>query len=105
MVPFDSLPRMMVVQLMITVVFYINAFAWQKGVSQILSPLTIVEGTALDYNLHFRVIFGEFVQTYEGTSNDMAPRCVDAIALGPNGNLQGGIRCFSLATGKVLQRQ
>ena len=45
------------------------------------------------------------MQTHEGTRNDVAPRCVDAIALGPNGNLQGGIRCFSLGTGKTLQRQ
>ena len=70
-----------------------------------MSPLAIVEGTVLDYNLHFRVIFGEFLQTYEGARNDMTSRCVDAIALGPNGNLQGGIRCFSLSTGRVLQRQ
>ena len=105
MLPFDSLPRMMVVHLLITVVFYINAFVWKKGVSKFLSPLAIVEGTVVDYNLHFKVIFGEFVQTYEGTKNDMGARCVDAIALGPNGNLQGGIRCFSLATGRILHRQ
>ena len=53
-------------------------------------PLAIVEGVSLDYNLHFRVIFGEFVQTYEGTRNDMTSRCVDAIALEPTGNLRGG---------------
>ena len=35
----------------------------------------------------------------------MTARTVDAIALGPNGNLQGGIRCFSLASRKILQRQ
>ena len=61
MQPHDSLPRMMVVHLLITVVFYINAFAWYSGVSQILSPLAIVEGISVDYNLHFRVIFGEFL--------------------------------------------
>ena len=31
-------------------------------------------------------------------------RTIDAVALGPNGNLQGSIRCFSLDTGKILQR-
>ena len=105
MLPYDSLPRMMVVHLMITVLFYANAFDWLSGVSKILSSLTIVEGVVLDYELHFRVIFGEFVQTYEGTRNDMTARTVDALALGPNGNLQGGIRCFSLASGRVFQRQ
>jgi len=102
---YNSFPRMMVVHLMITVIFYINAFVWRSGVSQVLSPLVIVEGLVVDYNLHFKVIFREFLQTYEGTKNDMIPRTIDAIALGPNGNLQGGIRCFSLATGKVLQHQ
>ena len=87
MLPYDSLPRMMVVHLLITVVFYINAFVWQDGVSKILSPLAIVEGIVLDYNVHFRVIYGEFLQTYEGTHNDISPRTIDAMALGPNGNL------------------
>ena len=102
--PYDSLPRMMVVHLMITVIFYINTFVWKSGTSKILSPLTILEGIMLDYNLHFRVIFSEFVQTYEGTRDDMIARTVDPLALGPNRNLQGGIRCFSLVTGYVLQQ-
>ena len=67
--------------------------------------MSLVEGIVLDFNLHFRVMFGEFVQTYEGTSNTMVPRTVDAIALGPSGNLQGGVHCFSLLTGRVLDRQ
>jgi len=104
MLPFDVLPRMAVVHLMKTVIFYVNAFVWLKGVSQTLSPLSIVEGTVLDFNLHFKVIFGEFVQTCEGTDNTMKARTVDALALGPNGNLQGGIRCYSLDSGKILQR-
>ena len=56
---FDYLPRMMVVHLMKKIVFYVNAFVWKRGVSQIMPPLTIVECAILDYALHFRVIFGE----------------------------------------------
>ena len=70
-----------------------------------LSPLTIVEGVAVDYNLHFQVMFGDFVQTYEGTRNDVTLRTIDALGLVPNGNLQGGVHCFSLGTGRVLNRQ
>jgi hypothetical protein len=84
--------------------FYINAFIWKKGVSPFLSPLTILEGVVLDYNLHFQVIFGEYAHTYEVTTNDMKRRTVGAIALGPTGNLQGGIRFYSLITGRILQR-
>ena len=60
MLPFNSLLRMMAMHLMKTVVFYANEFAWRRGMSQITHPITIVEGGALDFNLHFRVIFGEF---------------------------------------------
>ena len=96
---------MMVAHLMITVKFYFNALAWMNLVFKFLSPLNIAEGTALDYHLKFRVACGEFLQTHEGTSNGMTLRTIDAVALGPNTNLQGVIRCFSLATGKVFQRQ
>jgi hypothetical protein len=104
MLPFDTLPRMVVIHLLITVMFYINAFVWRKGVSQYLSPLTILEGIVLDYNLHFQVIFGEYAHTYEDTTNTMKSRTVGSIALGPNGNLQGGVRFYSLITGKILNR-
>ena len=104
MLPFDNLPRIMVIHLLVTVMFYINAFVWKRGVSPFLSPLTILEGVVLDYNLHFQVIFGEYVHTYEVTTNDMKRRTVGAIALGPTGNLQGGVRFYSLITGRILQR-
>ena len=104
MLPFDFMPQTMVIHLLTTVVFYINAFVWREGVSQFLPPITIVEGLPLDFNKHFHLIFGEYVHTYEGTTNDMKERTVGAIALGPSGNFQGGIRCYSLLTGKVLLR-
>jgi len=77
----------MVVHLMKTVLFYINVFIWLKGIFQILSPLSIVEDTILDFDLYFKVIFGEFLQMYEGSDNTMKARTIDDIALGPNGNL------------------
>jgi hypothetical protein len=59
MLPFDNLPRIMVIHLLKTVMFYIIAFIWKKGVSPFLSPMTILEGVVFDYNLHFQVIFSE----------------------------------------------
>ena len=44
------------------------------------------------------------MHTYEGTENKMKLDTVGALALGPSGNLQGGVRCFSLQTGRVLHR-
>eukprot|EP00536_Pseudo-nitzschia_multiseries_P010625 jgi/Psemu1/203784/e_gw1.332.17.1 len=104
MLPFNKLPKRMIIALAQCTVFYINAFPWPDGVSQELSPLTIVEGRTLLYNLHFQVIFGEYAQTYEGTDNTMNSRTVGAIALGPSGNLQGGVRLYSLLTGRYLDR-
>ena len=34
----------------------------------------------------------------------MKPQTIGAIALGPSGNLQGGVRFFSLNTGKIINR-
>ena len=67
-------------------------------------PMTIIEGTLIDLNLHFRVTHGGFVQTYEGLDKTVSLSTTDAITLVPCGNFQGGIRCFSVVTGRVLQR-
>ena len=101
--PFNYLPRMMVVQLILTVVFYVNALVQKKGVSQVLLRLTIAEWIFLDFNLHFYVIFGKFLQIYEDTNNAIESRTINTIALGTHSNLQGYIRYFSLVTGKVLK--
>ena len=94
----------MVIHLMITVNFYINTFVWRKGISQILPPLTIVKGLVPDANKHFHILYGEYCNTYEGTTNTMELRTVGALALESTGNTQGGVRCYSLRTGKILNR-
>ena len=43
------------------------------------------------------------MKMYEGTRNDTSPKIIDGITLGPNSNLQVGIRCFSLATDRMLK--
>ena len=68
---------------MITVNFYMNTFVLQKGISQILPPLTIVKGLVPDANKHFHILYGEYCNTYEGTTNTMELRTVGALALGP----------------------
>ena len=100
-IPFDKIPQQMVVEMLRCIVFYLNAFPWSNGVSQTMSPLTLLEGTYLDYNLHFQVIFGEYGMVYDGTDNTMNPRMTGAIAMGPSGNHQGGTKWFSLLTGRI----
>ena len=89
---------------MLTVSFYVNAFSPKSGISDHMSPMTIVEGVKLDYNKHFKVILCEYAQTFEGLDNTMKKQTIGAIALGPAGNLQGGVRFFSLKTGRILNR-
>ena len=50
------------------------------------------------------MILREFLQRNEGNDNDMKLRSIDALALGPNGNLQVGMGYFILVSGKLLQR-
>ena len=89
---------------MLTVSFYVNAFLLKSGISDHMSPMTIVKGVKLDYKKHFKVILGEYAQTFEGSDNTMKERTIGAIALGPSGNLQGGVRFFSLKSGLILNR-
>ena len=60
MLSYKTMLRMMVIHLVLTVTFYVYAFVWKRDVSQILPPVTILEGIALDYILLFQVIFGEY---------------------------------------------
>ena len=60
-----SLPKTVVMHIIFTVNFYVNSFVWRRGVSQIIPLIIIVEGTVIDFEKHFRVIFGEYCHTYE----------------------------------------
>ena len=89
---------------MLTVSFYVNAFSPKSRISDHMSPITIVEGVKLVYNKHVKVIPGKYSQTFEGLDNTMKEQTIRAITLGPAGNLQGGVRFFSLKTGQILNR-
>eukprot|EP00536_Pseudo-nitzschia_multiseries_P019053 jgi/Psemu1/58689/gm1.58689_g len=69
--PFDWLPKRMVVEMVRTIVFYQNAFPWARGVSNTIAPTTIVTGMAPDYNRHFHTPFGTYAQTRNETTNTM----------------------------------
>ena len=50
--PFKRLPARMVIELVQRVVFWLNAFPHQNGVSDTMSPRTIITGRHVDYNKH-----------------------------------------------------
>ncbi|KAI2514249.1 Reverse transcriptase (RNA-dependent DNA polymerase) [Fragilaria crotonensis] len=83
----------------------IKDFPAHDGISDTLSPRSIIHGSHIDFNKHARLEFGAYVQAHEEHDNIMATRTTGAIALRPTtGNAQGGYYLYSLSTGRVLKR-
>jgi hypothetical protein len=85
----------------------LNQFQAQNGVSEFLSPLTIMTGRpSPDYN-DMRIEFSAYAQVFEDSNpaNTAKARTTGAIALTPAGNAQGGFYFLSLVTGRRLARQ
>jgi hypothetical protein len=102
--PFQKIPSRMVVELIYYSVFWLNTFPARDGISDILSPRSIVTGSQIDFNKHCKLEFGAYVQAHEEHDNTMTTRTTGAIALRPTGNAQGGYFLYSLSTGRVLNR-
>jgi len=102
--PFERMPRVMIIRLVSNAVFWLNAFPHPDGVSSTLSPRYIMTGQQLDFKKHVRLEFGAYVQTHEEHSNGMEPRTQGAICLGPTGNEQGGHYFMSLVSGRAVVR-
>ena len=102
--PFNKIPSRMLVELVYFCIFWLNSFPAKDGISDTLSPRSIVYGTHIDFTKHAKLQFGEYVQAHEEHDNTMATRTTGAIALRPTGNAQGGYYLYNLSTGKVLNR-
>ena len=104
MLPFKRMPRIMIIELVKAMFFWLNAVPANDGVSDTISPRTLLTGQKIDYNRHCRLGFGTYIQTHEEHDNSMAPRTTGAIALRPTGNAEGGYYFMSLTTGRKLSR-
>ena len=102
--PFKKIPPRMLIELIYYSNFWNNAFPNKNGVSETISPRTIVTGQEINYEQHCKLEFGEYVQVHEESDNTMASRTTGAISLRPTGNNQGGYFFYSLSTGKRLNR-
>jgi hypothetical protein len=99
MTPFEHYPPRMIIEMVFLNIFWLNAFPHHLGVSQTLSPRTIVTGIGVDYNKHCRIEYGQYIQTHGKHDNTMKARTVGALALRPTGNQQGGHYFYSLMSG------
>jgi len=105
--PFERIPKLLTIYIVLYVVRLLNFFPTKGGISETLSPKTIISGETLDYKKHLSLQIGQYCQVHEeGTPrNSQIPRTKGAISLGPTGNLQGGFKFMSLATGKKIIRR
>jgi hypothetical protein len=101
--PFRQMPGRMIMEMVFSTVFWLNALPTRNGVSTTLSPRTIVTGATIDFNRHCQLEFGEYAQVDEEHDNSMASCTTGAIALPPTGNAQGGYMFYSVTTGRCLK--
>ena len=94
----------MIIEMVFRSIFWTNAFPHKLGISQTVSPRTIITGKTIDYNSHCKIEFGQYVQTHEKHDSSMEPRTIGAIALRPTGNKQGGYYFYSLLSGGKIHR-
>ena len=85
----------------------LNYFPVKGGVSKYYSPRMILEEKFLDFDKHFQVPFGTYVQAINepAPTNSQGPHTIDAIYLRPLSNIQGGHEVMDLHTGKVITRR
>ena len=96
---------MLVKDLVHFMVFCLNNLPVADGVLSTLIPKEILTGLTIDFTKHCLLEFGELVHTHEDGDSSMALRTVEALALRPTGNRQGGHMFLNLHTGNVITRR
>ena len=106
LLPFDRMPKLMVIHLVLHIGQMLTYFPTKGGISQEISPRTILLGQVLDRKKHLDLEFGEYCQVHEENNpkNSDKARTLGAICLGPTGNEQGGYKFMSLVTGEKITR-
>jgi len=79
--PFKAYPPRLIAKMVYNVVFWLNSFPHKDGVHATISPRTLITRLAIDYNKHFKISFGSYVQVHEEGDNSVSPRITGAIAL------------------------
>ena len=79
----------------------------EKGISDVLSPASLVTGQPSPNFNKMRLEFGAYVQVFEDNDSTNTTRTrsiMGAIALGPTGNAQGNYHFMSLSSGARISR-
>jgi hypothetical protein len=102
--PFERIPKITTVHIVLNVVKILNFFPTKGGVSETLSPKTIMSGETLDYKKHLILQIGQYFKFNEEDNpcNNQLACTKGEISLGPSGNLQGGFKFMALNTRKKI---
>ena len=105
--PFKRIPKLLTIHIVFHSVKLLNFFPTKGGVSDTLSPRTIMSGEMLDFKKHLSLQIGQYCQVHEEDEprNSQTARTKGAISLGPSGNLQGGYKFMALKTGAKCVRR
>ena len=85
-------------------ILMINAIILESGISNTLSPGALFDDIHLDYNVHCRFLFLQYVQMHHETTNTISRRASAALNLGPTGDLQGNHHFYDIGTNRVVER-
>jgi hypothetical protein len=100
--PFKAIPWTMIKYMCLNQMHNTNGFPAKIGISNYVSPFTIMTGRATDYSKACQVVFGASVQGYNVTRNDQTQRTLNGIYLLPSANKQGGHDVMNLVSDKVV---
>jgi hypothetical protein len=90
MLPYETMPKIMVIELMHFCVMWMNSFPLKSGVSEKWSTRELVSRHKLDAKLHCKAPFGSYCEVHvdPDITNTMKPRTKWPICLGPTGHHQ-----------------
>ena len=102
--PYRRLPKLMIAELVAMATRCLNGFPKDDGVSEHMSPHSIITGCArMDYT-KLPLEFGSYMQLLDQSVNTIHSRTIGAIALNPTGDDTGTCHFMSLKTGQVLTK-
>jgi hypothetical protein len=105
--PYKIYPKIMIVEMVGDVLRKRNQFPAKDGISDKLSPLTIIHGNGPpDFN-KMKFEFGAYGQAFQSNkiTNTNTTRAVGAIALSMTPNKNGEYKFMSLSTGRLIHRK
>ena len=106
-IPLQNVPKIMISYLAFGVVIKWNCFPVKVGLSPYYTPQTIVDQQPLEYNKHWTIPFGSFIQanTDNNPTNSNVSRTIDRVYLISLDIVQGRHDIFDLHIHRLIKRQ